>query len=145
MCKYYWWRKWRQSWYWNDVYEEFVVTLSYTIIKIHSPAKSKLFITILHISEMTRIKWQLCGWSLQTKPDGTCDYNASGDCAKGIQEYKSEYVDPFVAVLKKYDNKLPIILVIEPDSIPNLATNQVCLSECGLMCKIACAQIYSAI
>jgi cellulose 1,4-beta-cellobiosidase len=59
-----------------------------------------------------------------TKPDGTCDYNASGDCAKGIQEYKSEYVDPFVAVLKKYDNKLPIILVIEPDSIPNLATNQ---------------------
>ena len=55
--------------------------------------------------------------------DGTCDYNAAGDCADGISEYKNDYIDPLVAVLKKYDGKVPIALVIEPDSLPNLATN----------------------
>merc|ERR1719379_2459898 len=30
------------------------------------------------------------------KADGTCDYDAGGDCADGLQEYKQEYVDPFV-------------------------------------------------
>lgn len=57
------------------------------------------------------------------KPDGTCDYLAPGDCAEGLQEYKSEYVDPFVSVLQQYEGKLPIVLVVEPDGLPNLATN----------------------
>ena len=29
-------------------------------------------------------------------PDGTCDYNAGGDCANGLQEYQTGYIDPLV-------------------------------------------------
>jgi len=55
---------------------------------------------------------------------GLCDYMASGDCAAGIQEYQSTYIDPIAEVLRKFNGKLPIVLVIEPDSLPNLSTNQ---------------------
>mmetsp|Transcript_111963 Transcript_111963/g.361469 ORF Transcript_111963/g.361469 Transcript_111963/m.361469 type:complete len:806 (-) Transcript_111963:301-2718(-) len=57
------------------------------------------------------------------RSDGTCDYEMPGDCAEGIAKYVSEYADPFVAVLKEYQDKLPIVVVVEPDSLPNLATN----------------------
>ena len=67
----------------------------------------------------------------QANPDGTCNYDAGGDCSAGITEYKTQYVDPFVKVLKEFDGKVPVVLIIEPDSIPNLSTNQVCLYECG--------------
>ncbi|KAM3568744.1 hypothetical protein VYU27_009143 [Nannochloropsis oceanica] len=56
-------------------------------------------------------------------PDGRCDYQAEGDCKEGIQTYKKQYIDPIVQVLKKFQGKVPIALVIEPDSLPNLATN----------------------
>jgi cellulose 1,4-beta-cellobiosidase len=46
-----------------------------------------------------------------------------GDCAEGIAQYKSEYVDPFVSIVASYKGKVPIVLVVEPDSLPNLATN----------------------
>ena len=41
----------------------------------------------------------VCCW--QTNPDGTCNYDAGGDCADGIADYKNNYVDPFVSVLKQ--------------------------------------------
>lgn len=55
--------------------------------------------------------------------DGTCDYEASGTCEDGIEEYKTTYVDPFVEVIASYHTKVPIVLIIEPDSLPNLITN----------------------
>jgi len=55
--------------------------------------------------------------------DGTCNYDQSGDCAQGIQTYKTKYIDPLVAVFKQFPT-VPIVTVIEPDSLPNLATNQ---------------------
>jgi len=57
------------------------------------------------------------------KPDGRCNYLEPGDCADGIKEYKTQYADPFIAELKKYEHKVPIVVVVEPDSIPNIATN----------------------
>jgi len=57
------------------------------------------------------------------KDDGTCDYIAPGNCEEGIETYKKEYIDPLVEVLSKYQSKVPIVLIIEPDSLPNLATN----------------------
>jgi cellulose 1,4-beta-cellobiosidase len=57
------------------------------------------------------------------KPDGRCDYHAGGDCAEGLREYKEEYVDPFTSILQKYEGKLDMAVVVEPDSLPNLATN----------------------
>jgi len=56
-------------------------------------------------------------------PDGRCDYLAGGDCAAGLKEYKEEYVDPFTSILQKYEGKLDMAVVVEPDSLPNLATN----------------------
>jgi cellulose 1,4-beta-cellobiosidase len=59
--------------------------------------------------------------------DGTCDYTAGGSCEAGLKEYKNTYIDPITALLKQYQHNVPIVLVIEPDSLPNLATN---LGEC---------------
>ena len=56
--------------------------------------------------------------------DGTCNYDKSGACQDGISEYQHEYIDVIVGVLKQFDGKVPIVLIIEPDSLPNLATNQ---------------------
>jgi len=55
--------------------------------------------------------------------DRTCDYNAGGDCSAGLTEYKTQYIDPLVEVFKKFPS-VPIVAIIEPDSLPNLATNQ---------------------
>jgi len=55
--------------------------------------------------------------------DGTCNYDQGGDCADGIQRYKSQYIDPLVKVFKQF-SQVPIVAIIEPDSLPNLATNQ---------------------
>ena len=38
-------------------------------------------------------------------------------------EYQSSYIDPLYAVLSRYDQAVEIVLIIEPDSLPNLATN----------------------
>eukprot|EP00441_Pelagodinium_beii_P046663 CAMPEP_0197621336 /NCGR_PEP_ID=MMETSP1338-20131121/1938_1 /TAXON_ID=43686 ORGANISM="Pelagodinium beii, Strain RCC1491" /NCGR_SAMPLE_ID=MMETSP1338 /ASSEMBLY_ACC=CAM_ASM_000754 /LENGTH=532 /DNA_ID=CAMNT_0043190779 /DNA_START=23 /DNA_END=1621 /DNA_ORIENTATION=+ len=60
------------------------------------------------------------------KEDGRCDYEDASDetCSKGLDEYLEEYIKPIAAVLKEYAGKVPIVLVIEPDSLPNLSTNQ---------------------
>lgn len=56
-------------------------------------------------------------------PDGRCDYTWQTDCKEGLKEYEETYADPFVKILEKYQDKVPIAIVIEPDSLPNLATN----------------------
>eukprot|EP00931_Biecheleriopsis_adriatica_P037660 TRINITY_DN215_c0_g1_i6.p1 TRINITY_DN215_c0_g1~~TRINITY_DN215_c0_g1_i6.p1 ORF type:complete len:545 (-),score=124.36 TRINITY_DN215_c0_g1_i6:375-2009(-) len=60
------------------------------------------------------------------KADGRCDYSDAGDgtCSAGVQEYLEEYIKPIADVLKEYAGKVPIVLIIEPDSLPNLSTNQ---------------------
>lgn len=55
--------------------------------------------------------------------DGTCDYNAGGDCSAGLSDYKTNYITPLAATIKQYCGKVPMVLVIEPDSLPNLASN----------------------
>lgn len=55
--------------------------------------------------------------------DKTCNYQAQGDCSSGINEYKTTYIDPLYEVLSQYHEQVPIVLIIEPDSLPNLATN----------------------
>jgi cellulose 1,4-beta-cellobiosidase len=43
-------------------------------------------------------------------------------CTAGINTYKQKYIDQLVTVLKKYPT-VPVVLIIEPDSLPNLITN----------------------
>mmetsp|Transcript_6025 Transcript_6025/g.19322 ORF Transcript_6025/g.19322 Transcript_6025/m.19322 type:complete len:886 (+) Transcript_6025:78-2735(+) len=57
------------------------------------------------------------------KSDGRCDYAWKGNCEAGLKEYKETYANPFVEVLQKYAGKVPVAVVVEPDSLPNLATN----------------------
>jgi len=56
--------------------------------------------------------------------NGTCNYDFFGDCVEGLQEYKSEFVDPFMSILKRYDGKVPMVVLVEPDSLVNLAVSQ---------------------
>lgn len=60
------------------------------------------------------------------KPEGNCEYldeAASGTCDKGLAEYTNEYIDPLASTVKEYCGKVPMVLVVEPDSLPNLVTN----------------------
>ena len=59
----------------------------------------------------------------QYAADGTCVMEG-GDpsCGDGLLRYRKHYVDPFAGVLAKYSS-VPAAVVIEPDSLPNLATN----------------------
>ena len=43
------------------------------------------------------------------KSDGKCDYFATGDCSQGLKQYKTEYIDNIVKILKKYDSKIQIV------------------------------------
>ncbi|KAJ1562427.1 hypothetical protein HK096_010011, partial [Nowakowskiella sp. JEL0078] len=43
--------------------------------------------------------------------------------AGGIATYKSQYIDPIVTILNSKPSNVRVVLVIEPDSLPNLATN----------------------
>jgi cellulose 1,4-beta-cellobiosidase len=58
-----------------------------------------------------------------TNADGTCDRAKDGDCDVGLKDYFTNFADPIAALFKQYEGKLPIAAVIEPDSLPNLATN----------------------
>jgi len=58
------------------------------------------------------------------RTDGRCDYLSNTDnCQAGLDQYKREYVDPYVSVVAAYQDKVNIAIVIEPDSLPNLITN----------------------
>ncbi|KAF2866512.1 cellobiohydrolase-like protein II precursor [Massariosphaeria phaeospora] len=66
----------------------------------------------------------IAGVVIYDLPGRDCAAKASnGELAVGdISVYKSEYIDPIVAIFKKYPNTA-FALVIEPDSLPNLVTN----------------------
>lgn len=56
--------------------------------------------------------------------DGTCDYDTNpGTCDDGLKEYYDDYIDPFASILANFEGKVPIVLIIEPDSLANMATN----------------------
>ncbi|KNG50486.1 cellobiohydrolase-like protein II precursor [Stemphylium lycopersici] len=67
---------------------------------------------------------QIAALVIYDLPGRDCAAKASnGELAVGeLNIYKTEYIDPIVAIFKKYPNTA-IALVIEPDSLPNLVTN----------------------
>lgn len=44
------------------------------------------------------------------------------DCNQGLTTYKTQYIDALVSLFKQYP-KITLILIIEPDSLPNCVTN----------------------
>ncbi|KAG9200259.1 hypothetical protein G6514_007472 [Epicoccum nigrum] len=67
---------------------------------------------------------EIAAFVIYNLPGRDCAAKASnGELAVGqLDVYKSQYIDPIVAIFKKYP-KVAISLVIEPDSLPNLVTN----------------------
>ncbi|KAJ4337601.1 hypothetical protein N0V87_004557 [Didymella glomerata] len=67
---------------------------------------------------------QIAAFVIYNLPGRDCAAKASnGELAVGqVDVYKSQYIDPIVALFKKYP-KTAISLIIEPDSLPNLVTN----------------------
>ncbi|KZM21874.1 Cellulose 1,4-beta-cellobiosidase (non-reducing end) [Ascochyta rabiei] len=67
---------------------------------------------------------QIAALVIYNLPGRDCAAKASnGELAVGqIDVYKTQYIDPIVAIIKKYP-KVAISLIIEPDSLPNLVTN----------------------
>ncbi|KAL0577798.1 1,4-beta-D-glucan cellobiohydrolase cel6c [Marasmius crinis-equi] len=67
---------------------------------------------------------EIFGVVIYDLPGRDCAAKASnGELKVGeISRYKSQYIDPIVAIVKKYPN-IAIAAVIEPDSLPNLVTN----------------------
>jgi hypothetical protein len=60
----------------------------------------------------------------------SCNYETfDGTCRVGLDKYKYEYVEPFVEQLAAHAN-VPVAVIIEPDSLPNLATN-LAMPRCG--------------
>jgi cellulose 1,4-beta-cellobiosidase len=59
-------------------------------------------------------------------PNRDCAAKASAGELKvaqnGAERYRTEFIGPIVEHLKKYPD-LPIVILLEPDSLPNLATN----------------------
>ena len=62
--------------------------------------------------------------------DGTCDYENSGSCEDGLNEYRFDFVDPVAEVLSNYDGVVPIVVIIEPDALPDLIVSTD-ISQCN--------------
>jgi cellulose 1,4-beta-cellobiosidase len=114
--------------YWIDVKAKITGTNTSTLQGILADATSKGKLTAFIVYDLPNrdchakaSNGEICCYY---NSDRTCNYDQSGDCAAGIQEYQTTYINPFADVLKQYNGKAPIVLFIEPDSLPNLATNQ---------------------
>lgn len=59
------------------------------------------------------------------KVDGECSRSLddSDDCTDGVLEYQTQFVDPVVELLQQYQETVRLVVVLEPDSLANLATN----------------------
>lgn len=73
----------------------------------------------------------LCVFIFYDLPNRDCNAKASngeisfrGDDAADVAlaEYRTQYVDPFVAILARYSS-VPVVIVVEPDSLGNVISN----------------------
>tara|TARA_B110001452_G_scaffold171935_1_gene143991 strand:- start:415 stop:2154 length:1740 start_codon:yes stop_codon:yes gene_type:complete len=54
--------------------------------------------------------------------DGSCNMNSGGTCRSGLHEYRDEFIAPLATLLAEYAH-VPVAVILEPDSLPNLVTN----------------------
>ena len=52
-----------------------------------------------------------------------CSHTSGGSCEAGLREYREEYIQPISEVLVRFHSSMPLILVLEPDSMGNVVTN----------------------
>eukprot|EP00966_Prymnesium_polylepis_P109656 2537612-Prymnesium_polylepis.1 len=62
--------------------------------------------------------------------EGSCDMSRAGGCDEGLGEYEWDFIRPFTALVRRY-HTVPIVAILEPDSLANLVTNSATMSSCG--------------
>lgn len=128
------------SWYVNPTY---VKQIGYSVALHPSEAsllRKAALPTFYWIDRMAKIpnmsyilegaKNELAMFVVYDLPDRDCAAAASNgeilcadsSCTAGISTYKTHYIDPIVSMLSKYPNNR-VVAIVEPDSLPNLATN----------------------
>lgn len=55
-------------------------------------------------------------------PDGSCDFRGSRNCKAGLARY-FKFINRIGKIIRRYCGKVPMSVVVEPDSLPNLVTN----------------------
>ena len=117
----------KSSAYWIDVKSKLHGTDTDSLEGILTDAESKGHMATLIVYDLPNrdckanaSNGEIC---CKYNEDRTCDYGYSGDCTDGINEYKTEYIDVYADILSKFEGRVDIALVIEPDSLPNMATN----------------------
>ena len=69
-----------------------------------------------------------CKWQM----NGACDWHAAHGCVDGVAHYVDEFINPLTAVLRRFADRVPIVLVIEPRSLVSLVvaeTSRACRSH----------------
>lgn len=61
--------------------------------------------------------------------DGGCSATAGG-CESGLREYRDDFIAPLASILAAHAT-VPVVLILEPDSLPNLVTNRGSNPRCG--------------
>jgi cellulose 1,4-beta-cellobiosidase len=61
--------------------------------------------------------------------DGGCSA-AAGGCESGLREYRDDFIAPLASILAAHAT-VPVVLILEPDSLPNLVTNRGSNPRCG--------------
>ncbi len=82
-------------------------------------------------------------------PDRDCAALASnGELSianNGLSYYEHSYIDPIAQILSDYANtNLRIVAVIEPDSLPNLVTNEIHIKLFGRQTRVAFTPVVSS-
>ncbi|KAJ9465756.1 hypothetical protein DIPPA_19184 [Diplonema papillatum] len=55
---------------------------------------------------------------------GGCDLKKAGTCPTGISAYKKDFIDELIFLLAGYQGVVPIVLIVEPGAIANLAAKR---------------------
>lgn len=84
---------------------------------------------------------RLCVFVLYNLPHRDCAAKASSGEISDLEQYKAQYVEPFALMLKQYD-RVPAIVIVEPDSLGNLVTSDGDTSTAGGGCSEHVAAVY---
>ena len=84
------------------------------------------------------------GVDFNVKGNGGCAFDARAPCTEGLREYKEEYIAPLVEVLRRYHNEVPVVVIVEPDSLGNVITNVIAdpMAAGSSRCSAATAAAY---
>ena len=61
--------------------------------------------------------------------DGSCSAAVAG-CESGLRQYRDDFIAPLASILAAHST-VPVVIILEPDALPNLVTNRGSNPRCG--------------